>query len=98
MLGSAWSVLKATIYSFLDNGGLSRGAAIAFYAVTSIGPGTMSMGFCELPEPYTRSTGRLRVQSKSDSFVSAPPPSVSRRNWRGKSCLTAGISAATPAR
>lgn len=38
MLRSAWSLTKATVISFMDNGGLSRGAAIAFYAVTSIGP------------------------------------------------------------
>ncbi len=38
MLRTAWSLTKATVTSFMDNGGLSRGAAIAFYAVTSIGP------------------------------------------------------------
>ncbi|MDR3536238.1 MAG: YihY/virulence factor BrkB family protein [Acetobacteraceae bacterium] len=38
MLRTAWSLTKATVTSFMDNGGLSRGAAIAFYALTSIGP------------------------------------------------------------
>ncbi len=38
MLRSAWSLTKATVTAFVDNDGLSRGAAIAFYAVTSIGP------------------------------------------------------------
>ncbi len=38
MLRSVWSLTRATTSSFMDNGGLSRGAAIAFYAVTSIGP------------------------------------------------------------
>ena len=35
---TVWALTRDTVYSFLDNGGLSRGAAIAFYAITSIGP------------------------------------------------------------
>jgi membrane protein len=38
MLRSAWSVIRETVFAFIDNNGLSRGAAIAFYAITSIGP------------------------------------------------------------
>jgi membrane protein len=33
-----WTVLKDTVMSFIDDGALSRGAAIAFYTVTSIAP------------------------------------------------------------
>src|SRR5215213_8909053 len=33
-----WRLLKQTTYGFIEDGALSRGAAIAFYAVTSIGP------------------------------------------------------------
>ena len=33
-----WTVLKETITSFLEDEALTRGAAIAFYTVTSIGP------------------------------------------------------------
>jgi membrane protein len=38
MLGETWEMLKATVLSFIDDEVLSRGAAIAFYTVTSIAP------------------------------------------------------------
>src|ERR1700730_2064430 len=37
-LSEAWTLLKDTILSFIDDEALSRGAAIAFYTVTSIAP------------------------------------------------------------
>jgi len=38
MVGQIWALLKETIDSFLEDEALTRGAAIAFYTVTSIGP------------------------------------------------------------
>jgi membrane protein len=38
MLTEAWKVLKETVLAFIDDEALSRGAAIAFYTVTSIAP------------------------------------------------------------
>ena len=38
MLSAAWKMLKETVLAFIDDGALSRGAAIAFYTVTSIAP------------------------------------------------------------
>jgi membrane protein len=38
MLMSAWTLIKETVMAFIDDEALSRGAAIAFYAVTSLGP------------------------------------------------------------
>jgi membrane protein len=38
MFSAAWKMVKATIMAFIDDGALSRGAAIAFYTVTSIAP------------------------------------------------------------
>jgi len=38
MLKNLWIVTKRSAVAFIDDGALSRGAAIAFYAVTSIGP------------------------------------------------------------
>ncbi|HEY8290107.1 MAG TPA: YihY/virulence factor BrkB family protein [Acetobacteraceae bacterium] len=38
MRRSLWSVTKDSAVAFIEDGALSRGAAIAFYAVTSIGP------------------------------------------------------------
>jgi membrane protein len=38
MLKTLWLVTKRTAEGFIEDGALSRGAAIAFYAVTSIGP------------------------------------------------------------
>ena len=38
MLGTAWELGKESVTSFINDGALSRGAAIAFYTVTSIGP------------------------------------------------------------
>ena len=35
---SAWNMLKDTVTSFIDDEALSRGAAIAFYTVTSLAP------------------------------------------------------------
>jgi len=33
-----WRILKAAVSGFMDNDALSRGAAIAFYAATSLAP------------------------------------------------------------
>jgi membrane protein len=38
MRRNPWFLLKQSVLAFIDDGALSRGAAIAFYAVTSIGP------------------------------------------------------------
>jgi membrane protein len=38
MLKMLWSVSRRSAEAFVDDGALSRGAAIAFYALTSIGP------------------------------------------------------------
>jgi membrane protein len=38
MFTGAWKMLKETVLSFIDDEALSRGAAIAFYTVTSIAP------------------------------------------------------------
>jgi membrane protein len=38
MISVAWKLLKDTVLSFIDDEALSRGAAIAFYTVTSIAP------------------------------------------------------------
>src|SRR5437773_9471870 len=35
---TAWKMLKDTVLAFINDEALSRGAAIAFYTVTSIGP------------------------------------------------------------
>jgi membrane protein len=33
-----WTILKAAMSSYISHGSLSRGAAISFYAVTSLAP------------------------------------------------------------
>ena len=38
MLSDSWALLKQTVLSFIDDNALSKGAAIAFYTVTSIAP------------------------------------------------------------
>lgn len=38
MFSAGWTMLKETVLSFINDEGLSRGAAIAFYTVTSIAP------------------------------------------------------------
>jgi Virulence factor BrkB len=38
MVKSVWSLLKETVTSFIDDDALSRGASMAFYAVTSLAP------------------------------------------------------------
>ena len=38
MCGKAWELGKESVTSFINDGALSRGAAIAFYTVSSIGP------------------------------------------------------------
>ncbi len=38
MLGSVWTMLKETFNDYLDDAALSRGAAIAYYTILSIGP------------------------------------------------------------
>lgn len=38
MLGGAWSLMKESVLAFIDDNALSRGAAMAFYATTSIAP------------------------------------------------------------
>ena len=37
-LSETWGLLKSTVFSFIEDEALSRGAAIAFYTVTSIAP------------------------------------------------------------
>ena len=38
MIAEIWQMLKATVLSFINDEALSRGAAIAFYTVTSVAP------------------------------------------------------------
>ena len=38
MFSAAWKMLKETVLAFISDEALSRGAAIAFYTVTSIAP------------------------------------------------------------
>jgi len=38
MLSEPWRILRQTVFSFIEDGALGRGAAIAFYTVTSIAP------------------------------------------------------------
>jgi membrane protein len=38
MFSAAWKMVKDTVLAFIEDGALSRGAAIAFYTVTSIAP------------------------------------------------------------
>ena len=38
MFSEAWRVLKETVLAFIEDEALTRGAAIAFYTVTSIAP------------------------------------------------------------
>jgi membrane protein len=38
MFSTAWKMLKDTVLAFISDEALSRGAAIAFYTVTSIAP------------------------------------------------------------
>ena len=38
MFSKSWALLKQTVLSFIDDNALSKGAAIAFYTVTSIAP------------------------------------------------------------
>jgi membrane protein len=39
MFSAVWKMLKDTVLAFINDEALSRGAAIAFYTVTSIAPG-----------------------------------------------------------
>ena len=38
MTGNTWALMKESVAAFIDDEALTRGAAIAFYTVTSIGP------------------------------------------------------------
>src|SRR6478736_5215719 len=38
MFSEAWRMLKETVFAFIDDEALTRGAAIAFYTVTSVAP------------------------------------------------------------
>jgi membrane protein len=38
MFGSAWTLISESVNAFIDDEALTRGAAIAFYTLTSIGP------------------------------------------------------------
>ena len=38
MFSAVWKMLKDTVLAFINDEALTRGAAIAFYTVTSIGP------------------------------------------------------------
>src|SRR4030088_3073517 len=38
MFGNAWALVSGSVFAFIDDEALTRGAAIAFYTVTSIAP------------------------------------------------------------
>jgi membrane protein len=38
MIGQIWALLKESVDGFVEDEALTRGAAISFYTVTSIGP------------------------------------------------------------
>jgi membrane protein len=38
MFDNAWALVSGSVNAFIDDEALTRGAAIAFYTVTSIGP------------------------------------------------------------
>ena len=38
MTGNTWALMRGSVAAFVDDEALTRGAAIAFYTVTSIGP------------------------------------------------------------
>src|SRR6202047_1074405 len=38
MFDNGWALVKGSVNAFIDDEALTRGAAIAFYTVTSIGP------------------------------------------------------------
>ena len=38
MLGTTWTLIRATVNGYIDDNALSRGAAIAYYTVFSLAP------------------------------------------------------------
>ena len=47
MFSAAWKMLKDTILAFINDEALSRGAAIAFYTVTSVGLAALATAVCK---------------------------------------------------
>ena len=75
LLSQSWSLLKAAVFSFIEDEALTRGAAIAFYTATSLAPVLLIViaiaGLLLLKVRLHRSSANLWV-AKPPSFCRLP--------------------------
>ena len=79
MLSKGWALLKQTVLSFIEDEALSKGAAIAFYTVTSIAPillivvaiAGLALGRETAQDAITSQLGGLMGQQTADVLQSA---------------------------
>jgi membrane protein len=86
MLSVAWKVLKDTVLEFINDEALSRGAAIAFYIVTSIAPvlliviaiAGLAFGQDAAQNAFTAQLSGLMGQQTADVLQTAVASAASR--------------------
>jgi uncharacterized BrkB/YihY/UPF0761 family membrane protein len=88
-MGRLWQILKAAFSGFLDNDALSRGAAIAFYAATSLAPVLLIVvAIAGLAFGQDAARGRSAMSSAS-SWV-RPAATSSSQSWSDRAIRALG--------
>src|SRR5205809_7120079 len=85
MFSAAWKMLKDTVLAFINDEALSRGAAIAFYTVTSIAPvlliviaiAGLAFGQDAAQNPLTAQLSGLMGQQTAEGLETAVPSAAS---------------------
>lgn len=99
MLGKTQTLLKETVSAYLDDEALTRGAAIAFYTVTSMGPvlfivvaiAGLVFGDQAAQGAISRQLGSLMGQESAELLQTA----ISNANRKSSGILATGVGLAT---
>jgi membrane protein len=92
MFGKAWELGRQSVASFISDGALSRGAAIAFYAVTSIGP-LLLIAVAIAGLAFGQDAARGAIASQLSGLMGQPSAELLQNVIRSASGKSSGIFA-----
>jgi membrane protein len=92
MFGKAWELGRESVASFINDGALSRGAAIAFYAVTSIGP-LLLIAVAIAGLAFGQDAARGAIASQLSGLMGQPSAELLQNVIRSASGKSSGIFA-----
>src|ERR1700730_15564353 len=92
MFGKAWGLGKESVASFINDEALRRGAAIAFYAVTSIGP-VLLIGVAISGLPFAQDAARGAISSQLSGLMGQPSAELLQNVIKSASGKSSGIFA-----